>query len=70
MSDYTQYQLSAERGKRLATIDFEEVSDEKAILHSVFVILFKAAKDSVWANGEIKLINAESKEVIKTMPAK
>lgn len=70
MSDYTQYRLSAKRGKRLATIDFEEVSDEKAILHSVFVILFKAAKDAVWANGEIKLINAESKEVIKTMPAK
>lgn len=70
MSDYTQYRLSAERDKRSASIDFEETSDEKAIMHSVFMILFRAAKDPLWARGEIKLLNLKSKEVIKTMDAK
>ena len=70
MSDYTQYQLTAESGKRTATIDFEEESDERAILHSVFTILFRASKDPLWAHGAIKLLNVKSNEVIKTMPAK
>ena len=70
MSDYTQYQLTAKRNKRSATINFEETSDEGAILHSVFTILLKAAKDPLWARGEIKLLNLKSKEVIKTMDAK
>lgn len=70
MSDYTQYRLTAERGKRSASIDFEETSDEGAILHSVFMVLFRASKDPLWARGEIKLLNLNSKEVIKTMDAK
>lgn len=70
MSKWRKYQLTARKGRRSATHDFEEYTEGEAIIHAVLTILEKAEKSQLWARGEINLIDVESNEVIKSMPAK